>query len=121
MKDDNSYWVRVIRENHQELELFGFPKGKKPGETHVENDKDRIVHIPITSAPDPTFAVDYYVPPWLLFWFGGPELQSLNGTTSDEEVDAIGRFKNAIVVSLNEQMMHSAGWHWTNLAVATIS
>lgn len=85
-----------------ELKHISFPKGKKPslrGHTLKESHIER----PLIATGDPEYAVDYFVAPWLLYWFGGPELQPSNGTTDDEEADAIIKLKNAFVVSRERQ------------------
>ena len=102
--NNNKYWMRRVSIpdiQYRGLRLYDVPKGKRPvmDDLRAERLEHLVVRTPWVSKPDPMFAVDYVVHPWLLFWFAGPELQATSGKFHDEEEKAIKAFKIAIAVS----------------------
>lgn len=61
--------------------------------------KSKIV-VPDVGAGDPAVTVEHVLPPWLLLWFAGPELQASNESTHDLEEEEINVFRHSIWVSI---------------------
>lgn len=79
---------------------------KNASPTLAEFDKftSKIVQ-PDVSNGVPIAIVDHILPPWLLFWFAGPELQASDGSSHDLEQEQIVVFKSSLWVRCDTCVM----------------